>query len=353
VARTHVVGLDIGTTHVRAAELTFGKAGPRVDERATLVRCGTLALPPGAVRDGQVIDGPAVSETVEQLWRHAGFRTKSVAIGVGSQRVVVRELELPWMQREDLKRSLPFQIADLLPMPVDEAVLDFYPTEETRDDRGRKVRGLLVAVGRGTVHAGLTAVESAGLRVSMVDLNAFALQRALVRGTYRERTVALVDVGAESTTVVVTARGVPKLVRTIASGGTDPADEIAALRQRALREGVVVERFGDAGPAGVALAESPSLAIEDSSRSLVESIRNTFVYYASHNPGAAIELALLNGSGADLPRLGQHLSRASRVAVAHADPLEWVDLGPALDGPLAGQANSLAVAIGLAHGRAS
>jgi type IV pilus assembly protein PilM len=347
VARSRVVGLDVGTTQVRAAELAFDRGGPRADGRATLVRHGAVGLPRGAVRDGQVVDPEAVSGALRQLWKAAGFGTRSVILGVGSQRVLVRELELPWMTREDLRRALPFQIADLLPMPVDEALLDFYPTEEVGDDGARVVRGLLVAADRDTVTRNLQAVQSAGLRVSTVDLNAFALQRALIRGGHRDRTVALVDVGTQSTTVVVAARGVPKLVRTIASGGTDTADDATVAWQRAVRE--VAATSGDIAPAGVGLRERTSPAIDESIQSLVDSIRNTFVYYASHNPGVGIELALLTGTGTGLHTLSRHLSGASRVPVDLADPLAWVDLRTPVDGPVDG----LAVAIGLAHGGVS
>ncbi len=347
MARSRVVGLDVGTTQVRAVELTFGKAGPRADGRATLVRHGAVGLPRGAVRDGQVLDADAVSRALRELWRSVRFGTRSVVLGVGSQRVVVRELELPWMTREDLRRALPFQIADLLPMPVDEAVLDFHPTDESGDGAARVVRGLLVAADRDTVTRNLQAVEAAGLRVSTVDLNAFALQRALVRGGYRDRTVAVVDVSTQSTTVVVAARGVPKLVRTIASGGTETADEATVAWQRAVRE--VAAASGDVAPRAVGLRERTSAAVDEDLRSLVDSIRNTFVYHASNNPGAGIELALLTGTGPGLHGLGQHLSAATRVPVEVADPLAWVDLRAPLDGP----ADGLAVAIGLAHGSAS
>src|SRR3954467_9836177 len=81
-----VGGFDIGTSGVRAAELSLGKHG------ATLERFGQVALPPGAVRDGEVIDTDAVAEAIKHLWRTVKFGSKKVVLGVANQKVVVRQV---------------------------------------------------------------------------------------------------------------------------------------------------------------------------------------------------------------------------------------------------------------------
>src|SRR5215210_555755 len=99
VAGRPVVGLDIGTSGVRAAELTMGK-GP-----ATLERFGQVALPLGAVRDGEVIDSDAVAGAIKQLWAQAKFSSKKVVVGVANQKVVVRQVDLPWLPVAELRKS--------------------------------------------------------------------------------------------------------------------------------------------------------------------------------------------------------------------------------------------------------
>ena len=81
------IGLDIGTSGVRAAELSFGKHG------VTLEKFGRVALPEGAVRDGEVVDPSVVADAVRQLWSHTGFSHKHVTLGVANQRVIVRQVE--------------------------------------------------------------------------------------------------------------------------------------------------------------------------------------------------------------------------------------------------------------------
>ena len=150
MAKTSVIGLDIGTTHVRATELRFGAGGP-ARGKATVVRCGQVALPAGAVRDAEVVEVQTVATALRQLWSQAGFTSKDVVIGVGNQRVMVREIDLPWMPLNQLRASLPFQTQELLPMAASEALLDFHPTGEFDGPEGRVVSGLFVAAVRDTV----------------------------------------------------------------------------------------------------------------------------------------------------------------------------------------------------------
>ncbi len=139
------VGLDIGTTGVRAAQIAWSKG------QMTLERFGQVALPPGAVRDGESSTARAVAAAIRELWTRVKFSTKKVIVGVANQKVIVRQLDLPWMPIAELRKSLAFQVADVLPMPVEHAILDLHPLEEVEDESGRRQRILLVAASRDMV----------------------------------------------------------------------------------------------------------------------------------------------------------------------------------------------------------
>lgn len=354
MASTRVIGLDIGTTAVRAAELdvpTGAKAGRAAP---TLVRYAQVAVPLGAVRDGEVADPATISDALRRLWVQAKFSTKDVVVGVGNQRVVVRDLDLPWMPPAQLKASLPFQVQELLPVSPEDALLDYYPTGESDGAQGRTVHGMLVAAQRDTVAANVLAVQSAGLHPTMVDLNGFALMRSLIRGDLTQRVVALVDIGARVTDVVVAARGVPRIVRILPMGGQHLTDAVAKALGLPLPEAERVKRETGVGFAPQPGHEAAAQALSDTARTLVEAIRNTFVYYSSNHPGEGIDLVVLSGGGAGLPGLGQYLSSASRLPAVLGDPVAGLQLAKTLHREsVTGNESSMALPIGLAYGVAA
>ena len=177
--RRTAIGLDIGTSVVRAAELSYGRGGIPWSASAS------SSCRPGRSSTGKW-STPRPSPILRTLWSATGYGHKRVVLGVANQRVIVRQLELPWLPRAELRSSLPFQVHDLLPIPVDQAVLDFFPTEELTDPSGgRTYKGLLVAAARETVLANVAAAEQAGLRVEAVDLTPFAVLRSLGRAAGR------------------------------------------------------------------------------------------------------------------------------------------------------------------------
>lgn len=340
---TSVIGLDIGTTRVRAIEIQRGRGAPSV------LRYAEVPLPLGAVRDGEVAAPEAVVPALKQLWSHGRFSHREVVIGVGNQRVMVRSLSLPWMPLSQLRASLPFQVQDTLPVAVDDALLDYYPTSESDGADGHMVHGLLVAATRDTVNANLMAVESAGLRPVVVDLNAFALVRAQSVAGVNGRVAALIDIGASSTEVVVTAHGMPRLVRTLPTGGQHVTDAVAAALNVAHAEADAIKRQVGVGFAVPRDFEAAAEVINHVSQGMVESIRNTLVYYASNNPGQQIEVAVLTGGGAYLNGLGQYISSATRLPVVMADVLAPLTIARSAElGPYQGVESTLAVPVGLA-----
>jgi type IV pilus assembly protein PilM len=354
VAKTRVIGLDIGTTQVRATEVELvGGRGGR-SARPTLLRAGEVALPFGAVRDGEVVEPSTVGTAIKQLWTQQKFSQKDVVIGIGNQRVIVRELDLPAMPLPELKASLPFQVQDLIPVAVEDAILDYLPTGSRAGEHGPIVTGLLVAATKDTVRANIAAVRAAGLRATSVDLSAFALARALGTPQGLGQTVALVDIGARVTTVVIVANGVPSLVRLLPTGGQDATDAVAQAAGIPAVEAERIKREIGFGYPTAPELESAARALGTATTSLVESIRNTFVYYAASHPGAAAQAVYISGGASQLPGLGQYLSSASRLPVHVGQPLSSVELGRGMaDGRMAEDQHKLAVSVGLAMGVAA
>jgi type IV pilus assembly protein PilM len=347
-----VVGLDIGTTSVRAAELTLSKGS------ATLERFGQVALPQGAVKDGEVLDSAAVAAALRQLWAQAKFSSKSVVLGVANQRVVVRQIDLPWLPLEEMRKSLSFQVQDFIPMPVHEAILDFHPLEEyTNESGGRMMRMLLVAAARDMVSNALESLQAAGLRPECVDLTSFAVLRSAVKadalalGTGQAE--ALVDIGANVTNIVVHVDGVPRFVRVLLMGGADITDALAErLGVPAEQAEAIKQESGLSAVPGQAAGTPAERAIEASASAFVEEIRGSVDYYMAQPGAARLGRLVVSGGGSRLTGLLDRLSTATRLPVVQARPIASVKVGKTGLTPeqLAYVEPMVAVPVGLALG---
>ena len=350
MAGRHAVGLDIGTSGVRAAELTLGKGG------STLERFGQVALPAGAVRGGEVVDTDAVAGALKQLWAQAKFCSRKVVVGVANQKVVVRQVDLPWLPVAELRKSLAFQVQDYIPMPVEQAILDFHPLEEFQSDGGgRMLRVLLVAAARDMVDSAVHAVQQAGLEPTMVDLTSFAVLRSLhthsALGSVDAE--ALVDVGASVTNIVVHQGGVPRFVRILMMGGADITDAIAERLGLPLEQAESVKQTtGLSAVAAMADAQPATRAIEQSGAAFVEEVRGSLDYYLAQPGAARIGKVVLSGGGSRLAGLAERMGAATRLPVEVARPMSALKLGKTglTDEQLAYVEPMVTVPVGLAMG---
>lgn len=345
-----IAGIDIGSRSIRAVELSEPtKAKP------TLLRYAEVVLPEGAVSRGEVIEPNTVSAAIRQLWSSGGFKTKRVVLGMGNQRVLARDLSVRKAPLKQIREALPFEVQEMLPVPVADALLDFYPISESVGEHGPVVNGLLIAAVKEAVLGNVRAAQSAGLTAVDVDLIPFALSRSLVSRAGVGGTVALIDIGAETTSVVIVRNGVPQFVRIVPTGGDDLT--------LALKNGLETDRAqADAIKKGLGLAaqitspeDKPAIdIIYQVVSDQLTSLRNTIVYYANTRPHDPVTRILLGGGGGRLIGLAHALQELTRVPVDAVDPLAGVSIARTVDvSRLKANPQSLSVAIGLAIGCAA
>ncbi|BCY05887.1 type IV pilus assembly protein PilM [Actinoplanes sp. L3-i22] len=301
------IGLDIGSSSIRAVEVR------RTRDDYTLINFGQIPLDPGAVHGGVVQDPLAVTHALKQLWAASRFGTKRVSLGVTNPQLVVREMSIANLPSGQMRQALPFQVKDALPLAVERSLLDFYPLEQPGDNP--TVRGLLIAMPKDAVVELVHAVEKAGLHVTGVDLASFALLRAASR--LDTQVEAIVDIGADITSVVVHADGEPLFVRTLPRGGAEITDSIATrLGIPAAQAEELKCRYGlhgDGTPDSVA-------ALTDAVRPLASELRSSFTYLASGERQKQVTRLALCGGGALMPGLAEHLQeQLGGIAVMYAD----------------------------------
>jgi len=266
-----VVGLDIQPGFVAAAQ---GRASGSV----TVEKAAAMSLPPDTLRHGEVNDEGELAEALKELFGRSGL-TKRVRVGIANQRTVLRTLELPPVtDAKELAAAVNFQAQEQVPMPLNNAVLDFHPLGVIDTPAGPRQRVVLVAAQRDMIERLLGAIERAGLIPVGIDLSAFALIRSLYApeapasdGEGSGETPRALYLNVDGLTNLAIAEGsVCRFTRVVAGGIESMAAELAAKREistpeaRALlfaanlAEAGAGEEWGPPLPEQAAPAEQPA-----------------------------------------------------------------------------------------------
>lgn len=363
----NVVGLDIGSTAVRGVELSAARKS-----KPNLLRFHEVALPAGAVSRGEILDAVAVGTALKQLWSEGHFKTKNVVLGTGNQNVLVRDLTVPKMSLKEIRESLPVQVQSLLQMSLADSILDFYPVSEGMNEQGPTVNGLLIAAEKEGILGTIRVAESAGLIPVDVDLIPFALNRLLMNRSSVDGTVAIIDVGGSTTSMIIAREGVPQFVRIIPAGGDDLTQalklglEINANAteelKRTLRVGAefATEEDFDSVPthcscpkclADIATADDPRAneILQRVTGELLNGLRNTVNYFNNTHSENPVTQILLTGGGSRLSGFATALRAMTQIPVSSANPLSMVNLSRKNEEKnQIGNTQSLSVALGLA-----
>ncbi len=317
-----LIGLDVGTHAVTAAEVVPG-------DPPTLRAFGQVALPDGAMREGEVVDADAVAEAIRRLREEVGLRKTAVRVGVASPRLIVRQVEMPVMTRAELSGALEFQAPDLIPIPLEEAVLDFaiLDTYEASDGSGAAMRVLLAAAQRSAIEALTGAVEASGFSVESVDLIPLALIRSIARPVADDGPGAegIVSFGGGVTCVAVHEGGMPRFVRVLGTGGHRLTESIASSLDIAPDTAEALKRrLTETDDEAVATARR---ALDAPLGSLLDEVRSSLDYYRNQ-PGAARLLRVVTtGGGAQLAGITDRLSSLVGVPVTAASPRAQLAIG--------------------------
>jgi type IV pilus assembly protein PilM len=318
-----------------------------------------VPLPPGVVESGEVRQPEAVAEALREVWAKSGVKSKQVQLGVGNQHVVVREIALPWLPEKELRDTLAFQVQEFIPMASDEAVLDFDPLGELDQGGRRMVRILLVAAHKGMVNALVEAALAAKLDPQGIDLSPFAVIRAVGTGDEgldldSSGDEAIIDIGAQVTSICVHDRGVTRFVRILPSGGRDITLALASglgvdddVAER-LKRGERVEVNGEGATPLPEPREIRELALTRAG-SFVDEVRSSLEFYTAQMPNAQVGRMLVVGGGSRLDGLIELLQERLPVPVDRGRLFERAKSEIELSAEASAEAEAvLSVAVGLA-----
>ena len=331
-----IVGIKIGASGLAAARLS-------VNGSAQLLQVASEPLEPGLVASGELREPEALVLPLKAFFKQHKLPRRAVRVGIANNRIGVRTIELAGIDDpRQLANAIRFRAQEVLPIPLDQAVLDYQVLSETTDDEGQpKKRVLLVVAYRDLIEAYITAFREAGVRLVGIDLEAFALLRALTPpeppapGVERSALVA-VALGAERSILAVSDGFACEFTRVLDWGGSELTASLASAlglgedEAEALKRRISVSEDAFIADLDVDQAAKAQEALRTALGGFARELVSSLQFYQSQPDSLGIGEVVLAGGGARLGGLAEALAKLIGVRVRIGDPLVGVKRGKKL-----------------------
>lgn len=345
------VGIDIGSRNIKAVKLKKSLKGFKV------VQMVSLSIPPGAMKQGIFIDANIGISLMRDLQKQMGIRTAYLAFS--GQNAMVREIEMPVLHDKEMAEAVYWEAEKVLPYPVDEAILDWIILERARES-DQMMTLLLVAGRKDYIRTFLKPLKAVGIQPMNLSLFPMPMMQVvqLVPAFQSHTTVAVIDMGAQATHVLIIKDGLPRLSRTIPIGGNDFTENVVNSFSISLDEAEKVKlEYGtleikEMDWNQIDLMTNPYMGISEVLQAIAQDvfgeIKRSFVHFQLHNRGQLIEKVFLTGGSSRLPGMVEELSRFLNVPVDPLDVSRYIAFEPDLQERVQEEGPFMMEALGLA-----
>jgi type IV pilus assembly protein PilM len=337
-----LVGLDIGSSSIKAVELAKSKKGFQ------LTSFSYDSLAPDAVVDGAIMDARSVAESIKRTFLLGKFKPKSVATGVSGHSVIVKRVVVPAATPNEVETSIQLDAEQYIPFDISEVNLDYQvvgPGITAADEPGMEV--VLVAAKKDKIQNHTNVISLAGQNPEVVDIDAFALQNAFEANyTVRpEQTVALLNIGASLMNINITKGGMPLFIRDVSVGGNQYTDILQKELQLNFQEAEEL-KLGKTGGSEVEMVQP---LLESITSMLIMEVQKTFDFFRETYPSETITQVLISGGTSHMLGLAERIQATFSYPTEVLDPFRSISIGPKVDAAkVTSLGPALAVAVGLA-----
>ncbi len=334
-----LVGLDIGSSSIKAVELKSTKAGYE------LVSFGLEPLAQDTVVDGAIMDAPQVANAISKIFEVQHIKTKNVATSVSGHSVIVKRVPLPLMSEDELYDRIPAEASQHIPFDIADVNLS-YQLLESMDSQ---MDVLLVAVKKDKILNHTNVLAQAGKTPVVVDIDAFALQNCFEVNYEPDagQTVALLNIGASVMNINIVRGGIPLFTRDVSVGGNQYTDAL----QKELDLGYEdAERLKKGDQLASVSDEQRQQILRSVSDILTLEIQKTFDFFRATASGENIQRIVVAGGTARVPGLVDLLREEFAMPVEELNPFRKVLINPGhhTDDEIRDLSPRLAIAVGLA-----
>lgn len=332
-------GLDIGSTAVRMVQLR------RAGSSKALVRYAYVPIPMGLSQSDSKADQEKLGQVIADLLNKSGVTTKNATVGLPSRRVFTTVTEVDRLSKQELAKSIRFQVDSVIPTPIDETKFDWTILGDSATDPN-KIEVLLSSVPNNYVERILDIVEHVGINVIAFEPDSIALCRALLApGTLKPQLI--IDIGSTSTDLIIVMNDAPRLTRAINIGMATfikTASQNLNVDQKQAEE--LIFKFGLTKDKLEGQAYDALMPAVDP---IVQEIEKSIKFFSSKYPSQAIERIIVTGGASSMPGFPVHLSNKLNLMVEIGNSWRNVAYDVGRQTELSTVSNHFAVAVGLAE----
>ncbi len=337
-----LLGLDISSTTVKLLELSRSGDSYRVESYAV------ASLPQDAVVEKAISDIDGVANAIRSVLAQSRSKLKLVAAAVAGSAVITKQVQMPeGLTEEEMETQLTLEADQYIPYPLEEVALDF-EVQGAVPGREGMVEVLLAACRRETIDARVEAIESAGLEPKVMDVEAYAMERAygLLRenlGLEESAVVAVVDIGATMTTLSVLANGQTIYTREQLFGGKQLTDEIMR------RYGLPLEEAGLAKKQGGLPDDYEEELLNPFRDAVVQQVTRSLQLFFSSSQYNDVDFIIMAGGVSYMDGLVELVQERLGTPTAMANPFAEMSISPRVNAvALGSDAPAMMIACGLA-----
>ncbi len=341
-----ILGIDIGTTSIKAIELAKEGGVIKLDTYGILENYGHLERINDAIQTSSLkILDELTAEMLKQLLSEMKPTTRDCAMSIPIFSAFVALMDLPKLSQKELSQAIPFEARQYVPIPISEVSLDWQILGPTPGQEGQKVQVLLIAVPQDTVLKYQRIAELAGLNLRNLEIETIAASRAVVGPD--PSTILLVDIGSRATVISIVDEGYVRITRSIDTAGGDLTQVIAnGLGISPIRAEMLKKSRGllsGVGEENLAALLTPFLDV------IISEIQKVGTLYTERTRREVKKIILVGGA-ANIPGLVEYLEREIQKEVKIGNSFSQIQYPQELS-PILNTVNStLAVAVGLALG---
>jgi len=339
-----VVGLDIGSSAVKAVELKPSGKGYRV------TAFGSESVPPDSIVDGAIIDGAAVADAIRRLFDGRKIKVKEVAASLSGNAVIVKKITLPVMTEAELAESIFWEAEQYIPFDVQDVNLDYQVLDAGQPGAAKGTMDVLLVAAKKEKIADYTGViAQAGRQPVIVDVDAFALQNAyeVNYGIEAGLVVVLLNAGASAININIINGDQSVFTRDISIGGNAYTEALQKELSLPFESADLLKQGGEVDGVGYEDARPVLRAVTEN---VMLEIQKTFDFFKATAASDRIDRIMVSGGASRAEGFNELLTERFEAAIEAFDPFRKITFDPKKFGVSdpADVAPTAAVAVGLA-----